>query len=157
MPAEGGLSGLKRGLTAVAMPFAIPKVYPAPFCLLDEVDAAEANVVRFRGQLRRLVARTQTIVATHDRGTTETIVVTHNRGTSETADTRYGVSMAGKPVPLRPIEVPADEAARGPRRTNPRPRLGAPGTRTGAAGRITRSKRREPGAALVERRAWIGG
>ena len=145
MAAEARLGGLKRGLTAVALLFAIPKVYPAPFCLLDEVDAAEANVVRFRGQLRRLVARTQTIVATHDRGTTETI------------DAFSSVSMAGNTVPLRPIEVPADEAARGPRRTNLRPRLSAPGTRTGAAGRITRSKRREPGAAPVERRAWIGG
>ncbi len=147
MAAEGRLGGLKRGLTAVALLFAIPKVYPAPFCLLDEVDAAldEVNVVRFRDQQRRLAARVQTIVATHDRGTTETI------------DAFSGVSMAGKPVPLRPIEVPADEAARGPRRTNLRPRLGASGTRTGAAGRITRSKRREPGAAPVERRAWIGG
>ena len=147
MAAGARLGGLKRGLTAVALLFAIPKVYPAPFCLLDDVDAApdEANVVRFRDQPRRLAARTQTIVATRNRGTTETI------------DAFPGVSMTGKPVPLRPIEVPADEAARGPGRPNLRPRLGAPGTRTGAAGRITRSKRREPGAALVERRAWIGG
>jgi len=82
------LSGGERALTGVALLFAILRVNPAPFCLLDEVDAAldEANVVRFREQLRELASRTQVIV------------VTHNRGTIETADTLYGVSMAADGV-----------------------------------------------------------
>ena len=77
------LSGGERALTAAALLIAILRVNPAPFCLLDEVDAAldEANVVRFREQLRALTAETQVIV------------VTHNRGTIEIADTLYGVSM----------------------------------------------------------------
>lgn len=77
------LSGGERALTAAALLFAILRVNPAPFCLLDEVDAAldEANVVRFRDQLSALAAKTQVVI------------VTHNRGTIETADTLYGVSM----------------------------------------------------------------
>jgi chromosome segregation protein len=77
------LSGGERALTAAALLFAILRVNPVPFCLLDEVDAAldEANVVRFREQLQDLASRTQVIV------------VTHNRGTIEIADTLYGVSM----------------------------------------------------------------
>jgi chromosome segregation protein len=77
------LSGGERALTGVALLFAILKVNPTPFCLLDEVDAAldEANVVRFRDQLTRLARETQAII------------ITHNRGTIEAADTLYGVSM----------------------------------------------------------------
>ncbi len=77
------LSGGERALTAAALLFAILKVNPAPFCLLDEVDAAldEANIVRFREQLQALAA------------TTQVIIITHNRGTIEAADTLYGVSM----------------------------------------------------------------
>ncbi|MDQ3692882.1 MAG: chromosome segregation protein SMC, partial [Chloroflexota bacterium] len=77
------LSGGERALTAVALLFAILRVNPAPFCLLDEVDAAldEANIVRFRDQLGALAAKTQVVI------------ITHNRGTIETADTLYGVSM----------------------------------------------------------------
>ncbi|MDQ3410843.1 MAG: chromosome segregation protein SMC, partial [Chloroflexota bacterium] len=77
------LSGGERALTAVALLFAILRVNPAPFCLLDEVDAAldEANIVRFRDQLGGLAAKTQVVI------------ITHNRGTIETADTLYGVSM----------------------------------------------------------------
>jgi chromosome segregation protein len=77
------LSGGERALTAVALLFAILRVNPTPFCLLDEVDAAldEANVVRFREQLQVLAAETQAIV------------ITHNRGTIEIADTLYGISM----------------------------------------------------------------
>jgi chromosome segregation protein len=77
------LSGGERALTAAALLFAILKVNPTPFCLLDEVDAAldEANVVRFREQLQALAAETQAII------------ITHNRGTIEIADTLYGVSM----------------------------------------------------------------
>jgi chromosome segregation protein len=77
------LSGGERALTGVALLFAILKVKPTPFCLLDEVDAAldEANVVRFRDQLSQLANETQAIV------------ITHNRGTIEVARTLYGVSM----------------------------------------------------------------
>ena len=77
------LSGGERALTAVALLLAILRVRPAPFCVLDEVDAAldERNVGRFTQALRELTDRTQFIV------------ITHNRGTIETADTLYGVSM----------------------------------------------------------------
>ena len=82
------LSGGERALTAAALLFAILKVNPVPFCLLDEVDAAldEANVVRFREQLQELARQTQIIV------------VTHNRATIEIADTLYGVSMGADGV-----------------------------------------------------------
>jgi chromosome segregation protein len=77
------LSGGERALTGAALLFAILKVNPTPFCLLDEVDAAldEANIVRFRDQLAQLTRETQAII------------ITHNRGTIEAADTLYGVSM----------------------------------------------------------------
>nr|MBA3450342.1 AAA family ATPase [Chloroflexia bacterium] len=82
------LSGGERALTAAALLFAILKVNPVPFCLLDEVDAAldEANIIRFREQLQELAGQTQIIV------------VTHNRGTIEIADTLYGVSMGADGV-----------------------------------------------------------
>jgi chromosome segregation protein len=89
------LSGGERTLTAVALLFAILKVNPSPFCILDETDAAldESNIGRFREMLRRLSDRTQFIV------------ITHNRGTIEVADTLYGVSMgddsASRVVSLR--------------------------------------------------------
>ena len=78
------LSGGERALTSAALLFAILKVNPRPFCLLDEVDAMldEANVGRFRECLQELASRTQFIV------------ITHNRGTIEAADLLYGVSMA---------------------------------------------------------------
>lgn len=77
------LSGGERSLTAVALLFAILQVSPAPFCVLDEVDAAldEANVGRFRSLLTKLAQQTQFII------------ITHNRGTIEAADTIYGISM----------------------------------------------------------------
>jgi chromosome segregation protein len=77
------LSGGERALTGVALLFAILKVNPTPFCMLDEVDAAldEANIVRFRDQLQGLARETQAII------------ITHNRGTIEAANTLYGVSM----------------------------------------------------------------
>ena len=96
------LSGGERALTAAALLFAILKVNPAPFCLLDEVDAAldEANVVRFRERLQELARQTQIIV------------VTHNRGTIEIADTLYGVSMGADGVSqvlsMRMTEAPVD-------------------------------------------------
>jgi chromosome segregation protein len=77
------LSGGERSLTASALLFAILKVNPSPFCVLDEVDAAldEANVGRFRAALGDLAEQTQFLL------------VTHNRGTIEAADTIYGISM----------------------------------------------------------------
>ena len=77
------LSGGERALTAIAMLFALLKVRPSPFCVLDEVDAPldEANVGRFSEVLREFAERSQFVV------------VTHNRGTMEAADTLYGVTM----------------------------------------------------------------
>lgn len=79
------MSGGERALTSAALLFALLKVRPVPFCVLDEVDAAldESNVSRFRSALQELGAKTQFVV------------ITHNRGTIEAADTLYGVSMAG--------------------------------------------------------------
>lgn len=97
------LSGGERALTAAALLFAILRVNPSPFVLLDEVDAAldEANVVRFRDELRNLADETQAIV------------ITHNRGTVEIADTLYGITMGGDGVSqvlsLRLTDLPLDE------------------------------------------------
>ncbi|HEX8220574.1 MAG TPA: chromosome segregation protein SMC [Chloroflexia bacterium] len=79
------LSGGERALTAAALLFALLKVRPVPFCVLDEVDAAldESNVTRFRSALQELGDKTQFVI------------ITHNRGTIEAANTMYGVSMAG--------------------------------------------------------------
>ncbi|MFD1677243.1 chromosome segregation protein SMC [Alicyclobacillus fodiniaquatilis] len=77
------LSGGERALTAMALLFAILRVRPVPFCVLDEVEAAldEANVARFAQQLRTFADETQFIV------------ITHRRGTMEEADALYGVTM----------------------------------------------------------------
>ncbi|WP_078595545.1 chromosome segregation protein SMC [Evansella clarkii] len=77
------LSGGERALTAIALLFAILKVRPVPFCVLDEVEAAldEANVARFAQYLKAFSAETQFIV------------VTHRKGTMEEADVLYGVTM----------------------------------------------------------------
>ncbi len=97
------LSGGERALTATALLLAILRVKPAPFCVLDEVDAAldERNVGRFTEALRELTDRTQFIV------------ITHNRKTIEAADTLYGVSMdeggASKLISMKLAEL--DERA----------------------------------------------
>ena len=79
----GLLSGGERALTAIALLFAILKVRPVPFCILDEVEAAldEANVHRFSQYLKRYSSETQFIV------------ITHRKGTMEGADVLYGVTM----------------------------------------------------------------
>jgi chromosome segregation protein len=77
------LSGGERALTMVALIFALLKANPAPFCVLDEVDAAldESNVRRFTSVLAELSDRTQFVV------------VSHNRATMESAQALYGISM----------------------------------------------------------------
>lgn len=82
------LSGGERALTAMALLFAILRVRPVPFCVLDEVEAAldEANVSRFAQQLRVFA------------GETQFIVITHRRGTMEEADALYGVTMPERGV-----------------------------------------------------------
>ncbi|RRR69482.1 MAG: chromosome segregation protein SMC [Candidatus Viridilinea halotolerans] len=96
------LSGGERSLTAAALLFAILKVNPSPFCILDETDAAldEANVGRFRDALSQLTSQTQFIL------------ISHNRGTIEAADTLYGVTMgddgASKIMSLRVAEYVAE-------------------------------------------------
>lgn len=79
----GLLSGGERALTAIALLFAILRVRPVPFCVLDEVEAAldEANVSRFAKYIKIYSENTQFIV------------ITHRKGTMEEADVLYGVTM----------------------------------------------------------------
>ncbi len=77
------LSGGERAFVAIALYFAILKVRPTPFCILDEIDAAldDVNVARYADYMRRLSQKTQFVV------------ITHRRGTMEEADMLYGVTM----------------------------------------------------------------
>ncbi|MBQ8646976.1 MAG: chromosome segregation protein SMC, partial [Oscillospiraceae bacterium] len=77
------LSGGEQSLVAICIYFAILAVNPAPFCILDEIEAAldDVNVVRYAQYLRRICTNTQFIV------------ITHRRGTMESADVLYGVTM----------------------------------------------------------------
>jgi len=77
------LSGGERAMTAAALIFALIRVRPSPFYLLDEVDAAldDANVERFSRMVRELA------------GDSQMIIVTHNKQTMELADRMYGVTM----------------------------------------------------------------
>lgn len=82
------LSGGEKSIVALAIYFAMMKVAPPPFCMLDEVESAldDVNVDRFATYLRRMSDRSQFIV------------VTHRRGTMEEADILYGVTMQEKGV-----------------------------------------------------------
>ena len=77
------LSGGEQSLVAISIYFAILNVNPAPFCILDEIEAAldDVNVNRYAQYLHRMTANTQFIV------------ITHRRGTMEAADVLYGVTM----------------------------------------------------------------
>ena len=77
------LSGGEQALVAISIYFAILAVNPAPFCILDEIEAAldDVNVVRYAQYLQRIC------------GATQFIVITHRRGTMEAADVLYGVTM----------------------------------------------------------------
>lgn len=95
------LSGGEKALVAIALYFAIMKVRPAPFCVMDEIEAAldDVNVYRFASYLRRLTDNTQFIL------------ITHRRGTMEEADVLYGVTMQdegiSKLLELRSSEIAA--------------------------------------------------
>ena len=82
------LSGGERALTAIAILFAILKLKPMPFCVLDEIEAAldDANVERFAKYLKRFS------------GYTQFIVITHRKPTMELADSLYGVTMEERGV-----------------------------------------------------------
>jgi chromosome segregation protein len=96
------LSGGERALTAVALLFAILRVSPAPFCVLDEVDAMldEANLGRFRVLLKELSQQTQFVI------------ITHSRATVEAADTIYGISMGADAV-SQVVSLKLDEVEAG--------------------------------------------
>lgn len=82
------LSGGERAFVAIALYFAILKVHPTPFCVMDEIEAAldEPNVVRYAEYMRRITGKTQFIA------------ITHRRGTMEEADVLYGVTMQERGV-----------------------------------------------------------
>ena len=77
------LSGGEKAFTAIALLFAILKINPAPFCVLDEIEAAldDVNVYRFAEYLKKFTQ------------TTQFLVITHRKGTMEAADTVYGITM----------------------------------------------------------------
>ena len=77
------LSGGEKAFTAIAILFAILKINPAPFCVLDEIEAAldDVNVNRYAEYLKKFSQYTQFLV------------ITHRKGTMEAADTVYGITM----------------------------------------------------------------
>lgn len=95
------LSGGEKAFVAIALYFAILKVRPTPFCVMDEIEAAldEANVIRYADYMRKMCDKTQFIV------------ITHRRGTMEEADHLYGVTMQEKGV-SKVIELDLDQAQR---------------------------------------------
>ena len=95
------LSGGEKSFVAIALYFAIMKVRPTPFCIMDEIDAAldEANLERYAGYMRTMA------------GATQFIVITHHRATMEEADVLYGVTMQEKGV-TTVLNIDLDEAER---------------------------------------------
>ena len=77
------LSGGEKAFTAIAILFAILKINPAPFCVLDEIEAAldDVNVFRYAEYLKKFAQDTQFLI------------ITHRKGTMEAADTVYGITM----------------------------------------------------------------
>lgn len=100
------LSGGEQALTAITLLFAILKVNPSPFCVLDEVEAAldEANVLRLSYYLQQFDQQTQFIM------------ITHRKGTMEAADTLYGVTMpesgVSKVISVRLEEIDKNKKGR---------------------------------------------
>ncbi len=94
------LSGGEKALVAIALYFAIMKVRPAPFCVMDEIEAAldDVNVDRFASYMRRMTDNTQFIL------------ITHRRGTMEEADVLYGVTMQDEGI-SKLLELRASEVA----------------------------------------------
>ena len=92
------LSGGEKALVAISLYFAILRVSPSPFCVLDEIEAAldDVNVSRFASYLRRMSDKTQFIA------------ITHRRGTMEEADVLYGVTMQEEGV-SKLLELRASE------------------------------------------------
>jgi chromosome segregation protein len=82
------LSGGEQAFIAIALYFAIMKVSPAPFCIMDEIEAAldEVNVDKFADYVKKYSEKTQFVI------------ITHRRGTMEVADTLYGVTMHEKGI-----------------------------------------------------------
>ena len=82
------LSGGEKAFTAIALLFAILKINPAPFCVLDEIEAAldDVNVYRYAEYLKKFAKETQFLI------------ITHRKGTMEAADTVYGVTMEEKGI-----------------------------------------------------------
>ena len=93
------LSGGEQAFVAIALFFAILKVNPTPFCILDEIEAAldEVNVFRFGEYIKKFCMDTQFVL------------ITHRRGTMEVADRLYGVTMpergVSKVIPLDVNEI----------------------------------------------------
>lgn len=94
-------SGGEKGLSAIALLFAILKVTPSPFCVFDEVEAAldDVNVTRYAQYCRRMTDNTQFIL------------ITHRRGTMEEADVLYGITMQEKGV-SKLLELKTAETAK---------------------------------------------
>ncbi len=93
------LSGGEKALVAISIYFAIMRVNPPPFCVLDEIEAAldDVNVARFAQYLRRMSA-------------TQFITITHRRGTMEGSDMLYGVTMQDQGI-SKLLALRTDEAA----------------------------------------------
>ena len=93
------LSGGERALTAIALLFAILRLSPSPFCILDEIEAAldDVNVYRYAEYLKKFSKETQFLL------------ITHRKGTMEAANTIYGVTMQEHGV-TKLISMQLDEA-----------------------------------------------